>query len=63
MLKFHQQVQTPNGPGLVQGWLVERDEEGELVRRKILVSHAKPAGGGVWNLVAYPLEQLEEGDE
>lgn len=61
---FHQSVMTPNGPGTVQGRLVEKDET-----IKILVSHdprktklppqlMEKYHGGPWVLWAYPPEDV-----
>ena len=61
-LQFHQRVNTPNGPGLVQGF--------EIDSEKIIVSHDPhdPAVAevvkedfirGIWVLRRYTPEQLE----
>lgn len=69
-LIFHQTVMTPAGPGIVQGWLLGRNEEGILVRRKVLVSHLPGSEvakehrishnsiRGVWVLAAYPRDAI-----
>jgi hypothetical protein len=64
-IKVNDIVQTPYGPGVVQGRLVERDGSigGILIShdpRKVtlpdeLLAHWK---GGPWVLWSYPLEQL-----
>jgi hypothetical protein len=59
--KLHDQVTTPDGRGLVQGWL--RDADGSV--RKVLCSHAVRNNAhmvgrikGIWYLGAYLPEQL-----
>ena len=72
-MRFHQRVQTPNGPGIIQGWLSHRNEAGELERTKLIVSHEPkmpimfsdrmfPAATiqGVWTLAAYEPDQVKE---
>ncbi len=60
-LQFHQKVNTPNGPGLVQGY--------EIDTEKIIVSHDPHDPGvaelvkedfirGIWILRRYTPEQL-----
>ena len=59
MFAFHQDVITPNGPGLVQGRSPEAD--------KLLVSHSpadvpaamRPAKPGLWVLAWYPPDQIK----
>jgi hypothetical protein len=62
---FHQEVMTPNGPGLVQGRFVDADKS-----ISIIVSHDPkletiPAEirakwrGVIWILINYPPEMLE----
>jgi hypothetical protein len=63
-LTFHQTVQTPNGPGIIQGVLHEKDKPD-----RIIVSHswqtAAQAGlvsgkiNGIWNLQHYALEDIQ----
>lgn len=63
--KFHQKVITPGGDGLIQGWLVKKNTEGEIEEKKILVSHSKAPDElgtirGVWTLAAYDPGQVQE---
>ena len=62
-LKLNQDVQTPNGPGVIQGRMVVNDQT------QILVAHDPkkvnlPDGlmrlyrGGIWVLNSYPIEQV-----
>ena len=60
-IQFHQEVNTPNGRGVVQGAL--RDRDGSI--KGVLVSHANsvdPTLGkrrGIWRLACYQAEQIE----
>lgn len=71
-LKFHGEVKTPDGIGLVQGWYSERQEDGSYKRTGVLVSFHKDQNvsqeyrlgrngsvRGVWSLAKYPYELLE----
>jgi hypothetical protein len=63
-LTFHQAVQTPNGPGIIQGVLHEKDKPD-----RIIVSHALDVAfsaglitgqiRGIWHLCHYALEDVE----
>jgi hypothetical protein len=63
-LTFHQTVQTPNGPGIIQGVLRKSGEPD-----RIIISHSREVAfraglisgqiGGIWHLQHYALEEVE----
>lgn len=69
--RFHENVFTPNGPGVVQGWLSKRAANGEYVRDRVIVSLKADAivpedvklslnsTPGIWRLAAYDPSLLQ----
>ena len=59
--KLHDQVMTPDGRGLVQGWLRKEGEPDRLLCSHAVKNNTHLVGRirGIWYLGAYLLEEIE----